>query len=63
MQASHIKIAIVALLIIVGVGYLVTKDTDTGSKAITAEERTEIVAEKSTIDAVPSNDAGVSTTE
>lgn len=50
MQASHIKIGIVVLLIAVGVGYLATKDN--GSKAITAEDTTKVVSEKSTVDTV-----------
>jgi len=50
MQASHIKIGIVILLIAVGIGYFATKDN--GSKAITAEKTTEVVTEKNTVDTI-----------
>jgi thioredoxin 1 len=50
MQASHIKIGIVVLLIAVGVGYFATKDN--GSKAATAKDATTVVSEKSTADTV-----------
>jgi len=61
MQPTQIKITIVVLLIIAGVGYLATKDNR--SKAITAEDTTAVVSEKSTTENTPSNNTEVSTTE
>jgi len=60
MQVSHIKIGIVILLVVVGVGYLATKDS--GSKTITAEETTEVVTEKSTVDTVATKVAEIPST-
>jgi len=61
MQPTQIKIAIVVLLIIVGVGYLITRDT--GIKAITAENTAEVLSEKSTADITPANDGELPSTE